>query len=128
MAKYADVRTAGRSATVPFVEGQEASLRHDRRLCAAMERLAEARARCEAWGVELNVTNGGHHWQFRTRQTYQRQLDWWPSSAKLVIDQQWKRGIHAHDLDQVLKRVASLRQAGGNGMKEAIDETVRCAG
>ncbi len=102
MSKYADVGSAGRSTTVPFVPGEGSGVRHDRRLTAAMDREAEARGLCEPRGVSLVVRNGGHHWQFRKGQ---RQVDWWPSSAKLIFNQRWKRGTHAHDLDQVLMRV-----------------------
>jgi len=102
MSKYADVHKAGRSTSVPFVPGEDSGARHDRRMAAAMEREAEARAHCQARGVTLAITNGGQHWQFWKGQC---QIDWWPSTAKLVFNQRWQRGTHAHDLDQVLRRV-----------------------
>ncbi len=29
-----------------------------------------------------------------------RLVEWWPSSAKLVLNKQWSKGIHCHDWQQ----------------------------
>lgn len=54
-------------------------------------------------GLELRVTDGGQHWQFRGRHNGNKFMaDWWPSSAKLIVNQKWDNGIHAHDYQQVI--------------------------
>ncbi len=95
-----DHRSAGRSALIPFVPGEGASDRHARRLSV---NVAEGRPAVEAWcqarGLRLRVNNGGHHWII-DRPGWR--AEWWPSSAKLVIQQKWDRGVHVHDWQQAL--------------------------
>jgi hypothetical protein len=57
---------------------------------------------CKNNGLTLHVTNRGHHWQVR-RDGFK--ADWWPSSAKLVIQGRWQQGIHAHDYQQVIRAI-----------------------
>jgi len=55
-----------------------------------------------ARGVVLRITNEGHHWQL-TKENFL--AEWWPSSAKLVINKQWSRGRHCHDFRQALEMI-----------------------
>lgn len=32
--------------------------------------------------------------------------EWWPSSAKLVLNKDWDNGIHTHDVDQLINELA----------------------
>jgi hypothetical protein len=109
MTRYPDAYKAGQSQSVPFTPN--AGERHDARLQAANERQAEAVRRCDGLDIGLTISNEGHHWQFRGGDGWR--ADWWPSSAKLVIGQQWHRGIHAHDLDQVMEMILARRQKRG---------------
>jgi len=55
--------------------------------------------------LQLKISNDGHHWSFYAFNAApgDKQLfEWWPSSAKLVINKQWKKGIHVHDLSQLI--------------------------
>ncbi len=99
-----DNRSAGRSEVVPFLAGEDASDRHARRHSVALEGEEGLRAWCEAWRVNFAVTNNGHHWRFNLPKG--KVVEWWPSSAKLVVGQQWERGVHVHDYEQVKRIIA----------------------
>ena len=71
--------------------------------------------------ISLVVTNKGHHWSFyahNAKSGDSQLFEWWPASAKLVIAKQWKKGIHVHDVTQVIAiaeerlkiRLAELRK------------------
>lgn len=97
-----DTRSAGRSKLVPFVPGEDPGLRHERRLNANLSRQEEVRGWCQLAGVKLSIKNDGHHWRFvRGKQ----EAEWWPSSAKLVLQRNYDRGIHVHDHLQALSRL-----------------------
>lgn len=81
------------------MEGETADHRHARRAEAAHASEAELRAWCDANGWTFNKHNYGTHWAFRHGDI---QADWWPNTAKLVIDKRWDRGIHCHDYQQVI--------------------------
>jgi len=116
--KYADRRRAGRSATVPFVPGEDASSRHWRRKGVALDMLGEVRAWCHSHGVNVCPRNEGHHWTFtwctgerRPDALYERSkrvvhvAEWWPSSAKLIFQKLWRDGVHCHDWPQVRREL-----------------------
>ncbi len=85
--------------SVGFRQGESWPERHARRLKAALEHRQSVENWCGRNGLELTITNRGQHWVFRKGQ---RIAEWWPSSAKLVIDQKYGRGIHTHDWAQLL--------------------------
>jgi len=49
-------------------------------------------------GFTLRILNGGHHWEL-TRPGLT--VEWWPSSAKCVINKNWPGGVHVHDHEQL---------------------------
>ena len=101
MAKYRDRNIRLDKSTVsPYKQGEPAKKRHARRLQQNKERLDIVLKWCDANGVSLEIKNDWHHWQFIVSG---KTFDWWPSTAKLVIDQNYKRGIHVHDYTQVMK-------------------------
>ena len=63
-----------------------------------MKQVANMTVWCSRYEIELTVTNDGHHWKFEREG---KLAEWWPSSAKLVFDKHWKRGIHCHDIEQL---------------------------
>lgn len=99
MAKYQDRKSIGKSSIVPFVRGEHPKQRHDRRFNAALELQNHVKDWCEKNNVILKINNEGHHWIF-TKTNFI--AEWWPSSAKLIFNKQWKNGIHCHDYSQVL--------------------------
>ena len=92
-----DRGSAGRSAIVAYRQGEKAIDRHFRRRDTNLKFRARLHAWCERNGFTLRITNEGHHWQM-TKDGFL--AEWWPSSAKLVIDKRWDAGIHCHDYQQ----------------------------
>jgi len=104
MAKYRDVNGMGKSAIVPRIKGEPPQHRHRRRLLVnAQEGWVPVLAWCRAQGVTVTRHNEWHHWKF----VYgKRVAEWWPSSAKLVFDKLWQRGVHTHDYQKVIQALA----------------------
>jgi hypothetical protein len=99
--RFADRSTVGRSSLVPFREGESSTRRHARRLATNIQNEEAVRAWCKRHYVELTITNEGHHWLFQCLGTG-KVIEWWPSSAKMVVDKQWRKGVHVHDWKQAL--------------------------
>ena len=106
---FRDRRSAGRSQVAPYVPGESSGDRHDRRLRANLELEAAAARRAIELGLKLKIANDNHHWMF-TKGGFS--ADWWPSSAKLVINKQWTRGIHCHDYKQALREIEQQMPKG----------------
>jgi hypothetical protein len=94
-----DVRSVGRSKIVPFIPGEAAMDRHDRRKNENLKRADTMRTWCRAVDVSFKISNDGHHWRFRSGDRF---AEWWPSSAKLVRQGDYDRGIHVHDVHQAI--------------------------
>ncbi len=105
-----DASKAGRSSVVPYKVGEGARRRHYRRLHANLGYETAVQKWCAEHGFAMRITNEGHHWQLRKGQFV---AEWWPSSAKLVLNKAWQRGIHCHDYKQALRAIADAyeRQA-----------------
>lgn len=103
MAKHGDQRSVGRSKLVPFVPGEDAGSRHQRRLVLNLKAKGELEAWCRERGVQFKVGNDGHHWRFKRGELV---AEWWPSSAKLVLQQRYEQGVHVHDHEQARKLLA----------------------
>ena len=88
-----------RSNLVPYVPGEHPGDRHARRLQANLMAQGEVRTWAAGNGVKVEITNRGHHWRF-TRDT--KVAEWWPSSAKLVIQRKYQDDNHVHDHRQAL--------------------------
>lgn len=101
---------APRSTIVPYIEGEDASDRHDRRRQAACRDEGELRRRCEAAGIGLKVSRDGQHWRFIRGRVVA--VEWWPSSGRVVADRRYNRPAKAHDFEQVWTLVrASIPEA-----------------
>lgn len=70
-----------------------------------MRHKSELEAWCDAHGWRMVIHNEGHHWQFRSRS---QQVDWWPSSAKLVINEKWNDQHLCGDVPSVIEKLAPL--------------------
>jgi hypothetical protein len=77
-----------------------------------MERTSHQEAQVRAWveqrGCSLRVLNAGHHWLL---QKLGFMAEWWPSSAKLVVNREYHRDQHAPhwaDVVAVLQNVLAL--------------------
>lgn len=107
--RYRDKSKVG-SRLIKWLPGESASERHKRRLSLALDCRSNCEVFCGAHGIELEIKNDGHHWIFRTSRGV---AEWWPSSAKLVLNKRWRNGIHVHDWEAVmgvvLARLASRK-------------------
>lgn len=101
--KYRDKSSAGRSKIAPYIHGEPAKKRHARRYDTAHKYVDRLKSFCEKRGIGLRVNNDGHHFIFDKNGSV---AEWWPSSAKLVFNKQWRRGIHCHDYEQVIEQLS----------------------
>lgn len=97
---FRDRYRLGKSDTVPYISNESWNERHQRRKDAALERKAEVDTWCRKNKWTIRIANNGHHWIFKTVKL--KMVEWFPSSGKLVIGKQWRKGIHIHDVDQLL--------------------------
>lgn len=68
--------------------------RHRKRKRDANRQYRKAGIAFASIGGWLAVLNNGEHWQIHFPKG--RLLQWWPSTAKLVVNEEWKKGIHCH--------------------------------
>ena len=90
---------AGRSSIVPYRYGEPQEARHGRRQTEADARADTFRRQIENRGGSLAIKNEGMHWIIKGRNGFR--AEWWPLTAKCVVNQQWSRGIHVHDTVQL---------------------------
>ena len=95
-----DVRSLGRSSVVPYVEGEDPMLRHERRRKSNLAYADILSKWCKENGWDMAIKSEGHHWIFNKGKMH---AEWWPSSAKLVMNMQYNAGYHCHDYLQVEK-------------------------
>jgi hypothetical protein len=88
-----DKHDGGRSDEVPFVPGESAKERHQRRFEFAVDNRGEMRKFCMEHEIEFKMANNREHWIFIKGTQV---VEWWPRTAKLVINKKWEDGIHTH--------------------------------
>lgn len=96
----------------PFDVNEAICRRRARRMGRNLAREETARQQAAALGFQLAVHNDGHHWLLRNGGFT---AEWWPSSAKLVLNRDYGRNIHAHDWLQVLSALREHRATPGQG-------------
>ena len=102
--RYPDQSTSDVAPAVQHNPQEGYKARHGRRLEFNLAAQDEAKKHCQEQGIELRVHNHGTHWQFIHLRSGKR-VDWWPSTAKMILGQQWKQGKHVHDWKQALVEV-----------------------
>ncbi len=102
MAKYKDKNGMGKSKLCPKVKGEseKSGERHARRKSFNLKRFKIIERFCENNNLVFRLLNNGHHWQVESDKKI---IEWWPSSAKVVVNKNWKRGIHCHDYEQFIE-------------------------
>lgn len=101
MAKYRDIRKSKHEPRISkFVKGVPFKIRHAQRFLVNDNTADEFKEHCGKQGYVLRILNEGEHWQVKHGGNC---FDWWPRTAKLVINQNWKNGIHVHDHTQLRK-------------------------
>lgn len=106
MAKHRDRYKATTPATVRYRRGESWSERHQRRFRINLRFLPDARRWCRERSIAFEVTHSGHHWQFEVQGV---PVDWWPASAKCVVNKKFESGIHVHDWPQLIPILERLR-------------------
>lgn len=96
--RHDDVKSLGPSRLVPYDPAEPDSDRHRRRLRSAAEHKGSVATWGYIKGIGIRISEDSQHWTFAK---HPHVAEWWPSSAKLVFDRQYARGIHAHDVEQV---------------------------
>ena len=98
MAKYRDKEDLGKSSICPYRKGESSRSRHARRLRTNVKMDLELMDWATSRGFAVSISNNNHHWKLYTKGKI---AEWWPSSAKLVFDKEWKKGIHCHDIEKL---------------------------
>ena len=109
MAKYRDNSKSKFKAQIRYIEGETPDARHDRRQQHNVNRLDRLRNYCKSNGFGLKVTNEEMHWQIKRGKI---QIDWWPRSAKMIVNKQWSKGIHVHDTGQIICYLEFVKRLG----------------
>lgn len=102
MAKYSDRYRLGKSDISPYKAGETYRARHNRRKKTANDMVDVLQAFASENDMTLSVANNGHHFSLKNKVFV---ADWWPSTAKLVINKQWHKGFHCHDAEQFKRKV-----------------------
>ena len=84
-------------------KGYDWRSRHDRRRAKANRSNRSAGLAFASLGGWLWVGNDGHHWKI----VFPGGLvvEWWPASAKLVVNQNWPNGVHCHTWQKLWRYV-----------------------
>ena len=102
MSKYKDITGMGKSKLCPKLKDEKESFseRHFRRKIFNEKRFRKVQEFCEKAGLRFRISNQGHHWRVNTDKMT---VEWWPSSAKVIVNKNWNRGVHCHDYKQFIK-------------------------
>ncbi len=101
--KYAnqvDSEAMSKSRLVPYIPGEHPGERHERRLHTNLRRQELVKDWAHRAGVTLTIYNRGQHWRFTKGKV---EAEWWPSSAKLVLQRKYDNDQHIHDHEQAIK-------------------------
>lgn len=109
MAKYRDNTKSNLTTEMHKQQGEHPKDRHERRLQVNKEHADILRNYCQSNGWRFAIKNEGHHWQIRRGNLI---LDWYPATAKFVVNQQWEKGIHVHDITQIKSYLEFARLLG----------------
>ena len=74
---------------------------------------------CRQHGIELEISNLGHHWGFK-RTSSRHTAEWWPSSGRLVVNGKYRKAMYAPGIEEVKQEIVrqwclSERGEEGNG-------------
>lgn len=108
--RFEDVRPASAKAEIcKRVSGETWKERHTRRkqIANGDQSIAILQAFCDANGMELAIRNKQHHFIVHRPedQPGEHLAQWWPQTAKLVFWSQWKKGVHCHDVTQLIVEI-----------------------
>ena len=85
---------------IQYQKGEHHKDRHKRRLETNVEQFSEeAKKWADENSVFVRISNRGHHWKFQRNGSH---VEWWPESAKCVINRDELNGVHVHEFPQLL--------------------------
>jgi len=99
--RYTDKYRMPNSVVVPYLASEAWKTRHYRRLTLALQNKSHVQAWCDKHHWTFVIKNNNQHWLFRTHE--KKQIEWFPSTGKLVIGQKWDSGIHCYDYLQLIE-------------------------
>lgn len=114
--RYDDASSLGKSSLAPYRKGEDPKRRHSRRLSTNLNWKNKLLQWAQANGFRAEIKNEGHHWILTNSHI---RVEWWPSSAKLVINQEWDKGVHCHDYQ---KLIAFLENSVLNANRDVVSE------
>jgi len=94
-----DKRHFGKRGRPTLAPDDYKRLRCERRLERTLQAEAAIRAWAQEHGFALRVLNDGHHWILEKAGLF---AEWWPSSAKLALNRDYLRTIHASHWSDVI--------------------------
>lgn len=103
MAKFRDKLSIGTSEICPKIDGEHPKVRHIRRKHFNLQFTNEVRAFCAIHNLRFSVKNFGYHWMVSQKGKNGKLVEWWPSTAKVVINKRFSQGIHVHDYRQFIE-------------------------
>jgi hypothetical protein len=74
--------------------------RRERRLSRNTNSANQAQAWAAQYGFTLRIHNEGHHWMWQKGAFV---AEWWPSSAKLVLNRVYERDFHVPEWTGVIR-------------------------
>lgn len=104
--RFPDTRSLGKSTIAPLFRDESWKERHERRKLTNLQAQDAVREWCKENAWTFKVTNDGHHW---TMVKHTTTVEWWPSSAKLVKDKRWSKGVHCHDWEKLIKYLEKVK-------------------
>lgn len=123
MAKFPDkAKATAKAGLCPYSPAESSAQRHDRRFVVANSTKSLVILSNWAWrnGYVFEVKNDGEHFIVRTPAgDHPHFAQWWPRSAKLVIDCDWRHGIHCHDAGQLIAELNRLTAARSASPEDA---------
>jgi hypothetical protein len=110
--RHRDIVSIGSSKLTSHLVNEQFRQRHSGRLGIAHDNREWLAASVSALGLVL--INNEQHWRvyFNEARDHSPLVEWWPSTAKCVIFQRWGRGIHVHDVEQLLTVIQKLVNGG----------------
>lgn len=85
---------------MPYDPHEETEKRHARRAQAAHNHLPILKQYCEVQGWRIRVLNDGNLIEIMAGP---HRYEWWPGTAKVIVNKKYERGIHCHDYQQLIR-------------------------
>lgn len=92
-------KSAIRTKECQFDHQEKSEDRHQRRLKLAIKHSDRLKGYCNHKGYELKISQEGKHFVINRKRLH---IDWYPYSAKMIVNYQNGDGIHVHEVSQII--------------------------